>query len=127
MQLETICVPELSSSRPVHEPTDNKRREDDGEAESDGSLLEGDRGNEQTFYNVVNHLFAEMTKHSTPSSDRVLYLFMAMLKLMIRKEIEQAKRLEDVFQPETSRAFHVSGLLNSVYVMDRLASLLFIE
>lgn len=45
-----------------------------------------------TFYETVDHIFAEM------DNDRTQTLFLALLKMGIFKEIEQAKNLRDLFK-----------------------------
>jgi len=48
---------------------------------------------QKVFYDVVKGLFAEL------EDGRTLHLFEALLRLLAWKEIEQAKKLEDVFRP----------------------------
>merc|ERR1719217_890133 len=63
--------------------------------------LSDDKDAETTFYSVVDSLYKEL------SNDRVLHLFLAMLKLMIAKEIEHAKTSQKVFLPGHSRVFEI--------------------
>jgi hypothetical protein len=63
--------------------------------------IAGKRKKEKIFYRVVYQLFEEL------ENPRVLGLFIALLKLIIQKEIETAKVMDEVLHPKTSRAFHL--------------------
>lgn len=63
--------------------------------------LEDEAEKKDIFYRIVDNVYAEL------SDDRTLHLFLAMLKLMINKEIEHAKKPSELFHWETSRVFVV--------------------
>jgi len=62
------------------------------------SMCLGGDDDEEIFYITVKRLYQEL------SDARTLHLFMAMLRLMIGKEIEHAKKIEEVFN-DKSRVF----------------------
>eukprot|EP00928_Gymnodinium_smaydae_P007799 TRINITY_DN12793_c0_g8_i1.p1 TRINITY_DN12793_c0_g8~~TRINITY_DN12793_c0_g8_i1.p1 ORF type:complete len:1764 (-),score=436.64 TRINITY_DN12793_c0_g8_i1:32-5323(-) len=62
--------------------------------------LEASKELQDTFYRMVSCIYADL------NNGRVLRLFITMLKLMINKEVEHAKRFDEVFQPNLSRAFY---------------------
>eukprot|EP00746_Dinoflagellata_sp_MGD_P127786 gnl/MRDRNA2_/MRDRNA2_62284_c0_seq1.p1 gnl/MRDRNA2_/MRDRNA2_62284_c0~~gnl/MRDRNA2_/MRDRNA2_62284_c0_seq1.p1 ORF type:complete len:1029 (+),score=232.41 gnl/MRDRNA2_/MRDRNA2_62284_c0_seq1:461-3088(+) len=62
---------------------------------------EGDGENREIFYRIVDNIYAEL------DDSRTLHLFMAMLKLMINKEIEHAKKPSELFHWDTSRVFAI--------------------
>lgn len=63
--------------------------------------IEGDEERCEIFYRIVDAIYAELT------DARTLHLFLAMIKLMIDKEIEHAKQCSHVFHWKTSRVFKV--------------------
>jgi len=74
----------------------------------------GNRENEEKFYRIVDRIFYEL------EDPRTLHLFMALLKLIISKEVEGAKVQEHVLHPKRSRAFHLMSnfALKSIYYED---------
>lgn len=63
--------------------------------------LEDDAEKRKIFYRVVDNIYQEL------DDSRTLNLFLAMLKLMINKEIEHAKKPSELFHWESSRVFYV--------------------
>eukprot|EP00929_Paragymnodinium_shiwhaense_P047596 TRINITY_DN24132_c0_g1_i1.p1 TRINITY_DN24132_c0_g1~~TRINITY_DN24132_c0_g1_i1.p1 ORF type:complete len:1725 (-),score=455.23 TRINITY_DN24132_c0_g1_i1:237-5411(-) len=63
--------------------------------------IAGNNSAEQLFYDIIAALFSELQDKRTRT------LFLALLKLMIVKEVEHAKQFASVFRPSSSRVFHV--------------------
>eukprot|EP00392_Amoebophrya_sp_AT5.2_P000147 g147.t1 len=68
---------------------------------SELSMHIGDEAKERIFYRFVAALYVEL------HDDRTKHLFMALLKLMIKQEVEECKDPKQVFQPTRSRVFHL--------------------